>query len=93
MDNTKYCDLLIVSHDDKLYAVEAPAYEASEGDLAEFNPGPALVLAEVVDKMFCAKDSDEYRCMSKIAAIFPARRIYKVRWEAWEGEDEGRVDS
>ena len=88
MEVSSYCEILIVSHNDQLYMVEAPANEAYEGDLVEFAPGPALVLGEVKDKMFCAKDGDEYRCISKINAIHPARRIYKVCWEVWEGNDE-----
>lgn len=85
MDKNEFCDLLIVSHNEQLYMVEAPAHEAYEGDLVEFAPTAALVLGEVVDKMFCAKDSDEYRCISKINQIHPARRIYKMRWE--QGSD------
>jgi len=88
MNTNDFCDLLIVSHNDKLHVVEAPSHESYEGDLVEFAPVSMLVLGEVVDKLFCAKDSDEYRCISKIVPIHPARRIYKVRWEAWEGEDE-----
>lgn len=88
MDKNEFCELLIVTHNEQLHMVEAPTHEAYEGDLVEFAPISALVLGEVVDKMFCAKDSDEYRCISKINPIHPARRIYKVRWEAWEGNDE-----
>ena len=88
MDTNKCCDLLFVRYDEKLYAVEAPAYEAEVGDLVEFAPGPALVRGEVKDKMFCAKGEAEYRCIGMMNPIHPARRIYKVRWEAWEGNDE-----
>ena len=88
MDTNEFCELLIVSNNDQLYMVEAPALEAYEGDLVEFAPGLTLVLGEVVDKAFCAKDSDEYRCIGKIVPVYPARRIYKVRWEVWEGNDE-----
>lgn len=88
MDKNEFCELLIVSHNEQLYIVEAPIHEAREGNLVEFAPISALVLGEVVDKLFCAKDSSEYRCISKINTIHPARRIYKVSWEAWEGNDE-----
>lgn len=90
MNTNDLCDLLIVSHEDKLHVVEAPSHVCYEGDLVEFAPISVSVpvLGEVVDKLFCAKDSDEYRFISKIAPIHPARRIYNVRWEAWEGEDE-----
>ena len=90
MKNSEFRDLLIVSHNEALYVVEAPSYEACEGDLVEFAPvsDSMPVLGEVVDKAFLAEYSDEYRCISKLLPIHPARRIYKIKWEAWEGEDE-----
>lgn len=88
MEKSEFCHLLTVTHNDRVYVVEAPSYEAEEGDRVEFAPGPELVIGEVVDKLFCAKDSDEYRVISKVVPVHPARRIYKLRWEAWEGNDE-----
>lgn len=88
MEEKECRDLLIVRYNNTIHAVEAPAYEADKGDLVEFSNNVTLVLGEVVDKMFCTKDSDEYRCISKIVKLHQARRIYKMRWEAWEGNDE-----
>ena len=38
MDNYNFCHLFVVTHNDKLYMVEAPSYEADVGDLVEFAP-------------------------------------------------------
>lgn len=88
MDKQEFYELLVVSHEGKLYVVKAPSHVANQGDLVEFAPGLTRVMGEVADKLFCTTDSDEYRCISKIVPIYPARRIYKMRWEAWEGNDE-----
>ena len=88
MDANNFCDLLIVLYDKKLYVVEAPAYEAEVGDLVAFATGLVLVLGEVKDKLFCTKEEAEYRCIRLMNPIHPARRIYKMRWEAWEGNEE-----
>lgn len=88
METNNFCELLIVSHEDTLYVVDAPANEAEVGDLVEFAPLPKLILGEVVDKMFCTRGEEEYRCIGLMKAIHPARRIYKMRWEAWEGNDD-----
>lgn len=88
MDTNNFRDLLIVKYDDRLFVVEAPTHEADVGDLVEFSIGYKLALGEVIDKMFCTKGEDEYRCVGRMNPIYPARRIYKVRWEAWEGNDE-----
>lgn len=88
MDNYDFCHLFVVMHNDKLYMVEAPSYETDVGDLVEFAPTPELVLGEVVDKMFCSTDSDEYRCIRKLVPVYLAQRIYKVHWKALEEENE-----
>lgn len=92
MDTNEYCDLLVVDVNSSPYVVEAPTHEAFEGDLVEFVtdlPMSAKVslLGTVVETMFCEKDGREYRCMSAIHSIYPARKIYKAMWVEEEQTD------
>lgn len=88
MEIGEYCDLLIVKVKETIRVVESPDYYTEIGDLVEFDSESELVLGEVVDKMFVDKNGAEYRCIGLLHHIHPARRIYKLRWEAWEGNDE-----
>ena len=89
MDTSNFCDLLVVDVNSSLYVVEAPAHEAFEGDLAEFVtdlPMSAKVplLGTVVETMFCERGEREYRCMSTLHIIYPARKIFRSKWVAEE---------
>lgn len=88
MEIEECCDLLIVKVKGTIYVVESPDFFTELGDLVEFAPGVELVLGEVVDKMFVDKNGAEYRCIGLLHPIHPVRKIYKLRWEAWEGNDE-----
>lgn len=84
----EYCDLLIVKANESIHVVESPDYFTEVGDVVEFAPVFELVLGEVVDKLFVDKNAEVYRVVGLLHPIHPARRIYKMRWEAWEGNDE-----
>ena len=72
-------DLLIV-HDDKgVQVVEAPVGAAAVGDLVSFRVGYG-VLGEVVELMTCNRDDPVYRCISRVAEIRKATKIYKCSW-------------
>lgn len=88
MDTKIFCDLLIVRYDDRLFVVEAPGCEAAEGDIVEFAFGAALAMGVVEECVYCIKGESEYRFIGRLNTIYPARRIYKRSWEAWEGNDE-----
>lgn len=88
MEIGEYCDLLIVRANEALYVVESPNYEGEVDDLVEFDTKIELILGTVVDKMFVEKNGDAYRCIALLLPIRTPRKIYKVRWEAWEGNDE-----
>ena len=83
MDLSKYCDLLIVTCNETLHIVEVPDHEANVGNLVEFeNEQGAMVLGEVVDKFWCGKESDTYRCMTHLHTICSAKRVYYPSWTA-----------
>lgn len=88
MEIGTYCDLLIVKVEGSTHVVESPDYYTEIGDLVEFVPESEPVIGEVVEKMFVEKNGDAHRCIGLLHPIHPARRIYKLRWEAWEGNDE-----
>lgn len=88
METAEYCDLLIVRANESLYVVEAPNFQTELNDLIEFAPAFNLILGTVVDKMFVEKNGEVYRCIGCTQPIYQARRVYKVHWEAWEGNDE-----
>lgn len=81
MDYNNYVDLLIVDVNEQLYVVEAPTHEAEEGNLVSFKDGRLSMLGTVVDKLWCEKDDDRYRCMGYLKPILPVETIYKATWQ------------
>lgn len=80
MDTSNYIELLIVNVNKKLYVVEVPSSEADVGDFVEFTMDMVIARGNVVDKMFCVKNEESYRCMSHLHNIYPATKIYKAMW-------------
>lgn len=78
-----YRDLLIVNAGGELYVVEAPAREARVSDLVAFDPTPGVeTIGLVIDKMWCNRTEDEYRCMGRMNRIYQAKIIYREKWSA-----------
>lgn len=84
MDTSNFRDLLIVNVDEKLYVVEAPAHRAEIGDLVSFDELATQKLGQVVNKMFCVKDEDEWNCISDLLPIWQAKEIYRPLQNVWE---------
>ena len=82
MSNTnEYCDLLIVEADDAFHVVEAPTNEAFVGNFVSFTNGGIPMMGKVVDKMWCEKGDDRYRCIGYIETIHQAEKIFRPLWE------------
>ena len=78
-----YVDILIVHAEGKDYAVEAPAFEAEPGKLAEFRVADRETLLGVVTNvMTCEKSGDAWNCILKLARIHEAVTLYDVHWRA-----------
>lgn len=80
-DMSEFCELLMVEVECKIHVVEAPTNEANVGDLVSFINGNVPTLGKVVDKMWCEKNGDAYRCVSLIKNIQQLDKIYCPRWE------------
>ena len=87
LNTDNYRDLLIVNVSEKFYVVEAPTHEANAGDLVQFkDEWNAPLIGRVVEKTFCGKGGEEYRCWSLLHTIHPAEKIYKAMWVAEASE-------
>lgn len=81
IDTSDFYDLLMVDVAGVIHVVEAPAHEARVGDYVKFTNDSVLSMGEVVDKMWCEKSGDTYRCISYIKTIHPVEKIYHPKWE------------
>ena len=73
-------DLLIVMAERGTYVVEAPAHMACVGSLVSFAVSEWTHTGEVVEMMTCDRDDPAYRCMSRVAEIRKATKIYCCIW-------------
>lgn len=82
-----YRDLLIVNADGKLYVVDAPAHEAYVSNLITFDVDEHQEkIGLVIDKMWCHREEEQYRCVARMNKIYPAKAIYVERWSGVDEE-------
>ena len=79
-DRREVVNLLIVFADKKTHVVEAPVCLAAVGSLVEFQVGEWTHRGEVVELMTCTRESEAYRCISRVAEIRKATKIYSCTW-------------
>ena len=79
-ERTETIDLLIVFTDKGNRVVEAPMCKAVVGSVVEFTVGDWTHRGEVLELMTCERDSQAYRCISRVADIRKATKIYSCTW-------------
>lgn len=80
-DDDGSCDILIVRSESKDYAVAAPAYMASVGQLVEFRVAERMTLVgQVTYLMHCQQFDDAWGCIAAFTRIHDVVAIYKAIW-------------
>ena len=79
-ERTETVDLLIVMAEGGTYVVEVPMCMAVVGSFVAFTIGEWTHHGEVVELMTCDRDSQAYRCISRVAEIRKATKIYRCTW-------------
>ena len=79
-DRGEVVDVLIVFTDKGNRVVEAPMCKAVVGSVVEFTVGDWTHRGEVLELMTCERDSQAYRCISRVADIRKATKIYSCTW-------------
>ena len=78
-----YVDILIVHSEGKDYAVAAPAFETTPGELVEFRVADRMtLLGPVTNIMTCKRFDDSWNCVFKLTRIHEAVAIYNAKWRA-----------
>lgn len=80
-DPSGYMDILIVHAEGKDYAVAAPAFETTTGDLVEFRVADRMtLLGPATHIMTCKRFDEAWNLIFGLTRIHNAVAIYNVKW-------------